>query len=293
MQYFSDTEGIELPRDNHEISRDAWGGISALISQRVTDGSFGDAYRKICQDGNAIIGTDTETFRLAIHGEISGMAHIPWDFEMYETQPTTIQILDLIVFCWNHISDPNNYYWHKHFRHWDLQFDKESGQERFKDDIERIFRRNGIAYNFTYDGKIERIAPPFLHEELAKSDFDTGNPELDRLLNSAKRKFLDPDLETRGESLEALWGAWERLKTIDIKDKKAGIKALLDGAAGPSSVTFRCALERESKELTNIGNSLGIRHSETNQEKLVRSEHIDYSFHRMFSLIHLILRMRK
>jgi hypothetical protein len=49
-------------------------------------------------------------------------------------------------------------------------------------------------------------------------------------------------------------------------------------------------LENEAGELTNIGNAFQIRHSETTQERLNSTEHIDYLFHRMYSLIHLILR---
>ena len=83
---------------------------------------------------------------------------------------------------------------------------------------------------------------------------------------------------------------WERLKTLDGQgDKKAQTKAMLDATAGTSSPKFRDALEREAKEVTDIGNSLRIRHSETSQEKLASSEHVDYLFYRLFSLIRLIL----
>ena len=33
--------------------------------------------------------------------------------------------------------------------------------------INRIFRRNGLAYELTAQGRIERLAPPVLREELA------------------------------------------------------------------------------------------------------------------------------
>ena len=84
-------------------------------------------------------------------------------------------------------------------------------------------------------------------------------------------KFLDPDPEKRKESLEALWDAWERLKTLGGHDKREHIKALLDQASGPSSPKFREAVEREARELTCLGNSLHIRHSETSQEPLNES----------------------
>ena len=67
---------------------------------------------------------------------------------------------------------------------------------------------------------------------------------------------------------------------------------MLDVTAGASSPIFRDAVEREAIELTVIGNSLRIRHSETSQEILATSEHVDYLFYRLFSFVLLILRSR-
>gem|GEM_PF-7133132 len=56
-------------------------------------------------------------------------------------------------------------------------------------------------------------------------------------------------------------------------------------SAGP---LFREALEREAAELTRIGNSFHIRHSEVGQVALTTNEY-DYLFHRLFAMIRLIL----
>ena len=68
--------------------------------------------------------------------------------------------------------------------------------------------------------------------------------ELNRLVSTAQRKFLNPSQEIRREALEALWDVWERLKTLDGQgNKKAQARAMLDGTAGASSPRFRDALE--------------------------------------------------
>ena len=54
-----------------------------------------------------------------------------------------------------------------------------------------------------------------LRETLANQDFDTGDSEIDDLLNKSKLKFLDPNAETRREALESLWDAWEKFKSLD------------------------------------------------------------------------------
>ena len=63
-----------------------------------------------------------------------------------------------------------------------------------------------------------------LAEVLAHSSFRTGDEELDHLLEKSHRKFIDPDINIRWESLEALWDAWERLKTLGGSDKKSGAR---------------------------------------------------------------------
>jgi hypothetical protein len=71
-------------------------------------------------------------------------------------------------------------------------------------------------------------------------------------------------------------------------DKKVKVTALLDKTT--KGTRLRAFLETEAKELTAIGNSMRIRHSEATQEKVEKSEEVDYLFHRAFSFIRLILR---
>lgn len=56
---------------------------------------------------------------------------------------------------------------------------------------------------------------PGLQEALASTIFTTGDQDLDRLLETAREKFLNRAFEIRKEGLEKLWDAWERLKTIE------------------------------------------------------------------------------
>jgi hypothetical protein len=129
--------------------------------------------------------------------------------------------------------------------------------------------KNELVYNLNNIGEIERLAPLGLRESLASSLFTTRDYELNNILETAKRKFLDPNLDIRREALEKLWDSWGRLKTLgDGVDKKATITALLDQVAGNSLLILRAELEKETKALTEIGNKFQIRHSEKTQEKL-------------------------
>ena len=71
------------------------------------------------------------------------------------------------------------------------------------------------------------------------------------------------------------------------KDKKDSVQKLLNMAAPEEA--FRKMLNNEAITLTEIGNSFQIRHSETDKLPVIAGKHIDYLFHRLFSIIHLLL----
>src|SRR3954466_6711913 len=134
-----------------------------------------------------------------------------------------------------------------------------------------------------------RLAPAILHEALASASFRTGDATLDNLMEGARQKFLNRSIDVRRESLEKLWDAWERLKTLEPgRDKSESAGRLLDKAA--AEPTFRARLEEEARALTSIGNTFMIRHTETDKIPVGDSVHIDYLFHRMFSMIRLLLK---
>lgn len=153
-----------------------------------------------------------------------------------------------------------------------------------------IFARNGLIYDLQEDGSVIRKGPPVLREILIQKEFDTGEQMLNEFLTEAYREILDPDAQIRGEAVERLWDAWNRLKTIDTHDKKDGIKALLDCAA--SEEVFRQIIERDASELTKAGDNLRIRHSETNKPEIERPYQNEYLFYRLLNLVWLILQAR-
>ena len=305
MRYFSERETGDAPREIEDISNNVWRGLLAAVRSRDADGSFGARFPDTCPDGTYVCGANMGMFDDALRAEIPKLVvsieqsyprfrHSIIDaLQMPDLQLPALEVLDLIEFCWKSIGKPVKTNYHSFFGHHHLAFDEKAGRNEFRNEVETIFRRNGIAYVLSEDGHVERLVPLVFQNTLVQSESHTGDVEFDRLLSTARRKFLDPRPEIRREALEALWDAWERLKTLDGPgDKKVQAQAMLDGAAGASSPKFRDALEREAVELTNIGNSLRIRHSETNQEMLATSEHMDYLFCRLYSLVQLVLKSR-
>ena len=285
--YFSDRELGPLPRVEEEISPSAWSGIFGTIQSRIADNYFGYRYPLGCPDGLGPYGFDESLFYRALEAEIPDIS-----LPLYPGKvPPTLKVLDLIEFCHRAVGKPVETTYHSHYGHYHLRFKPEEGQTAFRDDINRILARNGLVYELKPNGEVDRLAPVVLREALASAVFQTDDTDLDSLLEAARTKYLNPSLTVRQESLEKLWDAWERLKTIEQpgKDKKkSSAEALLKKAA--TEPNFYKTLDDEALELTRIGNEFRIRHSETDKVPLELSEHVDYLFHRLFALIRLLLR---
>ena len=282
LQYFSEREFGESPRDKTAVSQSVWDGLAWLIQERINNGSFGLGFPDSCPDSPSICcGVDKRGFEVSIKAKIPDLEGESWsrrwEISAIELPPLTV-IMDIIEFCWHHVGSPTLGNYHPFFQHYHLGFDKIAGQTEFRNEVNLIFRRNGLAYNLTEDGRIERLLPVEFDTLLRGAVFQTGDFEFDAMLGTARRKILVPDENERREALEKLWDAWERVKTIKHSDKKVGAKEMLDTAATSLSPKFRALLESEATALTNAGDSFQIRHSETNQEHLKSAEHVDYLF---------------
>jgi len=300
--YFSDREMGPKLRNEQNITPKVWRGIVGVTELHIKKGAFGmDFPETSCGHGDLTTGTDRNAFLLAVQVEIpdidfSLQTMETTDYETLEVQvrpyaPPTPAVLDLLQFCHRHIAQADqgsSRCWDGYFH---LDYDREAGQESYRSQINRIFARNGLAYEMRATGIVERLAPPVLRESLRSAVFQTGETGLDDRLEKARSKFLSHEPEIRRESLVELWGAWERLKSLDDPaNKKLSITTLLDRVASESS--YRATLDTEAKELSRIGNNFQIRHSELDKPAIQDSATIDYLFHRLFAFILLLLGKR-
>lgn len=280
---FTDRQGGIPPRTSEVLNAATRIGLLSLVSARIREESFGLDFPDRCGDGFPYAGTDISALRnrLALYGVIW-----PGDIDP-ESPPADSAIFDLIEIAYEFVAEPTIISYHSYLGHSHYSYDREAGRISFSRDVNRAFERNGIAFELR-DGMVTRLAPAVLDESLALAHFHSGDATLDALLGTARSKFLDRSLTVRREAVEKLWDAWERLKTLEPgKDKKARATTLLDVAA--TEAIFRAQLERESHELTKIGNTFMIRHTETDKVPLVDSHQVDYLFHRMFAMIMLLL----
>jgi hypothetical protein len=284
---FTERYGMTEPRVREELDADLTKSLLTVINAKIDENLFGESFSLECPDNASnSCGCDQDKLKagLAAYNVIWPRG---WPTRKDEW-PTDPQLFDLLEFLYEHAGMPEGYAYHGFFQHDHLTYDKKKGRAKFEEDINRFFERNGLAFELK-DGEVTRLAPTGLQEALAETVFETGDKALDRLLETAREKFLNRSLDVRKEALEKLWDAWERLKTVEPgRDKKAQIAALLDKAT--REVNYRALLETEAMALTKIGNDFMIRHTETNKIEVKGSARVDYLFHRMFAMIRLLLK---
>jgi hypothetical protein len=117
----------------------------------------------------------------------------------------------------------------------------------------------------------------------------SGDDVLDEKLQEACRKFKDPAPQSIQNAVEKLWDSFERIKTLNLVDKKKSIVMLLEQAT--EDKLFRDHINNEMGALTEIGNKFQIRHFETDKLPLNQKQ-LEYLFHRLYSLMRFLLLAR-
>lgn len=282
--YFSDRERGSKPRTIEEIGEKAWRGIAALVEARVEDRSLGFGFPETCPDNSLPVGTDRRKFSNVLGAEIPEM-DFPFD---YRDVPETPTILDLVEFVYRHVAEPIEGVYHSYFQHHHLSFNEPGGKSKFCDDVNRLFARQGLAYELSDTGLISRVGNTPTELGLKHAEFRTGDEALDGLLSKAKLRYFAPDPESAVEAVKELWDAWERLKTvIDPTNKRKSISELISYAG--TEPAFVKEVESEAVVLTKIGNEFQIRHHEVGKTPLESVAQIRYLFQRLYSLIDLLL----
>ena len=292
--YFSEREFGECGRDTTEISKSVWDGLAQIIASLVDDGSLGSEFPEYCNDHPSLCcGTSMHKISVAMKAEIPALAAEYPDLRLsieLMHMPSQVTMMDIVEFFWRNVGKPTRVEPHQflgHYHYW--SFDVPTGQLDFRRRVNMIFGRNGIRFNLSREGNIERVPSVELAALFPATDFETGDAELDTMIDTARRRFLARDKDANREALEKIFDAWERIKTIRSNDKKSGAEKMLDSTVSFPASQFRAWLGREARELTWAGNQFQIRHSEMDQERLEASAHVDYVFYRVLSLINLIL----
>jgi hypothetical protein len=318
-KYFSDEELGSKELSSEEISVTVWNSIVAIYQQFISNGALAGNFADECPEGRVVCGCSKYQLENALKGEIPDLP-IPVvqariyeqsynDFDFLDDEdndqshvqkpnrvdglPNKYAILDFLQFLYENIIDPIEFGYHDYHRHYHYSFSDDGVfKSQFRERINRIFNRNGIVFFLDEDGQIKRSIPKSIAKIITDIRFNTGDERLNELLEIAYSKFVLPRSESRIESLEKIWDAFERMKTYFEENKRLSAPKLID-IVSEDNTLFSEYLNSEFAQLTKIGNEFQIRHFERDKVKLESNLHIDYLFYRMSSLIHLCVEKLK
>lgn len=301
MDFFSDSELGKKPATNNEIGVSVWNGLAAIIDSYIAGNYLSEDFPEQCPDGLGVYACDKTLLNDKLKALIPGIeipirrkdefANSEWGTPTRTaTIVDTYSTLDLIEFCYSHISDPvQKGKLHTFFNHHHLSFNESgNGKTNFRSEINKLFERNGIAYFLSEGGKISRVmAKEF--QQILKHTFSTTDSTLNDLLAEATESILLPRAADRMRAVERLWDAFERAKTFYGANKKVSATQLISLVANGNSV-LEAYLTTEAATLTDIGNKFQIRHFETDKQPITDIRHVDYLFFRMLSIIDLFIK---
>ena len=299
MDYISDIEQGIKERVLDDISKDVQKAIVATYRNYATKNSFSEAAPVDCPDLPGICGFDEKRFLELAKGQIPEL-----DLTNYNDK---YKILDFIQFCYSHIKQANRDvripYIHgltgnEEFAQSYTFDESDEEKENFRNDINTLFRRNGIIFQLEENGAIKRTVPHGLVPLLSPL-YKTEDEELNGLIDEAFDNFLKVRIEDRRVAVDKIWDAFDRMKTYyKSKNTKDSISTLIQEVSSGNCVISEI-LETEANILRDIGNGkridkkmtgLAIRHNETTKVRIDNNEHIDILFYRMISFMQLFLK---
>ncbi|HHW57330.1 MAG TPA: hypothetical protein GXX15_06645 [Clostridia bacterium] len=287
-EFFSERELGKKEPKSEEISVSVYNGIVTIFEKYKIN--FSKSFPIYCDDyDNVVCGFDDYLFYHNLKAMIPNM-HTPIrPINSEHELPDKYAILDFIEFCFLNFYDVEELGFHSFYGHYHYNFTKSNKQkERFREEINRLFERNGIVFYLDKDGMIKRILPTGMDYLISNLKVRTHDDILNELIGIALTKIKEPKREDRIMALEKIWDAFERLKTFYTDDKKESVTELIKKVAGKTP-KFDVLLEEEFKTLTRIGNEYQIRHFERDKIQIESLQQIDYLFYRMLTLINLCL----
>ena len=293
MQLFTDREQGSKARTETVVDHRVERALAATVKGFYSKEAFGIDFPSTCPDDAGFDGTDVPTFEAALLGAVPEMDG--WMMRAISssgaTQPlaSTGAILDALEWLAAHVGKPIKGNWHGYFQHYHLSWDRKEGRQEFQAEVNAILSRNGLAYEMNLEGQIQRIVEGPDAKFLAAATFRSGDRSLDGLLEIARRRFFDRDQDAGQRAIEALWDAFERLKSLeDPTNKKKSVEVMISTVT--QSDEAKKMIDLEMKTLTEIGNTWRIRHHEVGKTELGDGTNMrDYLFLRMFSLIRFLL----
>lgn len=284
------SDRLSGPADSAKVELQAVtsAGLLALMQSRLEANWVAAEFPEVCPDPEKthVFSTDSAAFSARVQAVIPGLE---WPLWKNRDQVSDVTLFDLVEFMGRYVAEPKEGTNHGFYDHHALTFDRASGAQKFRDDVNELLSRGGSAYTMVGDLTIERIVPVDLSTALSALNPATGDALLDEQIERGRTLFRSRRQDDQLAALQSLWGALEHLKTIELpgQNQKRVSAELLLSQIDP--LELRDAVRIDMVAVTDLGNGFRIRHQEAHIPA-VPPDAYDYFAGRITNLLLLLLR---
>ncbi|WP_425839872.1 hypothetical protein [Microbacterium sp. PA5] len=285
--FYSDRVNGESPRALQDLTRETADGLLALVTSRLDGNWLAAEFPERCPDPDKshIFATNVDAFESRAQALIPNLQTPLWRNRGDISDDTVFDLLELVG---RFVAFPMDGANHGFYGHHALSFDRLAGAKKYRDDVNEILARGGAAFEMQSNLTISHLGPAELREALSTLNPDTGDAELDKLIEDGRHLVASRRSTERLAGIQSLWGALERLKTVEIpgrNQKKVSAEALL---AHIESVPLREVVRADMIAVTDLGNTFRVRHHETHIAELPEDAY-DYFAGRVVTVLHILL----
>lgn len=285
--FYSDRMNGETPRTLQALATATADGLLALVMSRLDGNWLAAEFPERCPDPDKshIFATNVNAFEDRAQALIPKLQTPLWHNRGDLADDTIFDLLELVG---RFVALPTEGANHGFYGHHALNFDRRAGAKQYRDDVNEILARGGAAFEMKSDLTVAHLGPAELREALSALNPETGDAELDKLIEDGRQLVASRRSSERLVGIQSLWGALERLKTVEVpgkNQKKVSAEALL---AHIESVALRDVVRADMIAVTDLGNTFRVRHHETHIAELPKDAY-DYFTGRVVTVLYVLL----
>ncbi len=265
------------------LSSDFWVAWLSIMRDFGNKSYLCEYFYTICSDGHPY-GYDMSCIQEKIYSELGKI-------EFVSFRPTLLiqeQMFDLIEFFYRFIGKPTDGWFHEYCQNYHPKsYNKQQGRYEYTVAVNNLFKKFNHPYMLK-KGEIKVVSSPILDTPLTDLELETDDRHLKKLIEDALSDFYDRSGTRKYTALLSIVNAYERLKTVENKDKKQSVLKVIKKLSPLDYV--RQHLDTDLCELTQIANDYCIRHHEMTKKPIDDSDMIDFLFYLYFNYVRLILK---
>ena len=283
----SDRVNGPVARDLEKLSEATANGLLGYVQSVIDMNWVADEFPERCSDRDKqhIFSTNTDALESRL---LAIIPELQWPLRRNKDELTDDQLFDLLEYIGRFVALPQEGAYHSYFDHSALSFDRRAGAVRYHEEVNELLGRGGAAFTMATTLIIERLGPPELRATLSALNPASGDEQLDELIEHGRKLYTSRKMEERLAGLQALWGAFQRLKTLDVpgrQKKRLSAETLLGNI---QSEPLRDVVRADMVAVSNLGNDFRIRHHETDTAE-VPVDAYDYFAGRVTTVLLLLL----